>query len=67
MFMEACAAAKNLTVAVSPDLVRVPSQRLHYPNVTSVTSNDKGDKEMIPRSVHRSPSIISDLKKTPET
>ena len=38
----------------------------HLPRVTSVTpvANDKGDNEMIPRAVHRSPAL--QLRKTPE-
>jgi hypothetical protein len=46
------AAAKQklqISVAVPPALVRVPSQRPLAPSVTSVTSvaNDKSDNEMI--------------------
>ena len=59
--MEPWAATKNLvpSVAVPPAPVRVPSKRLLAPNVTPVTSvaNGKGDNEMIPVDVHRSPGI----------
>ena len=49
-------------MAVPQSPVRVPSQRSHAPSVASVTSvaNDKGDNEMIPGVMHRSPGI--DLK-----
>ena len=42
-----------------PAPVRVPSQRIFAPSVASVTSvaNDKGDNEMIPGAVLRSPGI----------
>ena len=42
-----------------PAPVWVPSQTPLAPSVTSVTSvtNDKGDNEMIPGAVHRSPGI----------
>ena len=47
------------TVTVPPAPLRVPSQRSLAPSVTSVTSvaNDKGDNEMIPGAVHKSPGI----------
>ena len=47
-------------MAVPGALVRVPSQRLLVPSVTSVTSvtNDKGDNEMILGAVHRSPGLF---------
>ena len=54
--MEPWAAAKKLSVAVPPAPVRDPSQRPLAPSVTSV-ANDKGDNEMIPGAVHRSPDI----------
>ena len=54
--MEPWAAAKKLlsSVAVPPAPVRVPSQSPLSPSVTSV-ANDKGDNEIIPGAVHRSP------------
>ena len=54
-------------MAVPPPPVRVPSQRSLVPNVTSVTSvaNDKGDYEMIPRSVNRSPGICHTVEENP--
>ena len=46
-------------LAVPPARVRVPSQWPLAPTVTSITSdaNDKGDNEMIPGAVYRSPGI----------
>ena len=46
-------------MAVPPAPVRVPSQRPLVPSDTSVSTvaNDKGDYEMIPGAVHRSPGI----------
>ena len=46
-------------MAVPPAPVRVPSQKPLAPSVASVTSvsYDKGDNEMIPGAVHRSPGI----------
>ena len=46
-------------MAVPPAPVRVPSQRPLATSITFVTSvaNDKGDNEMIPGAVHRSPDI----------
>ena len=46
-------------MAVPPAPVQVPSQRPLAPSVASVTSvaNDKGDNEMIPGAVYRSPGI----------
>ena len=41
---------------VPPAPVRVPSQMPLAPSVWSV-SNDKGDNEIIPGAVHRSPGI----------
>jgi hypothetical protein len=54
-------------VAVPPAPVRVPSQRPLAPNVASVTTvaNDKGDNEIIPRAVHRSPSICLRAEENP--
>ena len=49
-----------------PAPVRIPSQRPLTPSVTSVTSvaNDKGDNEIIPETVHRTPGICLKLSKT---
>ena len=46
-------------MAVPPAPVLVPSQRLHKPSATSVTSvaNDKDDNEVILGTVHRSLGI----------
>ena len=46
-------------MAVPPTPIRVPSQRLLAPSVTLLSSvaNDKGDSEIIPRTVLRSPCI----------
>ena len=46
-------------MAVPPAPVWVPSQKPLAPSVAQVTSvaNDKGNNEIILRSVHRSPSI----------
>ena len=54
-------------MAVPPAPVRVPSQRLLAPSVTSVTSvaNDKGENEMIPGAVHRSPGICLTAEENP--
>ena len=55
------------SVAVPPAPVRVPGQRPLAPSVTSVTSvaNDKGDNDMIPGLVHRSPGICLTAEETP--
>ena len=54
------------SVAVPPAPVWVPSQWLLASSVTSVTSvNDKGDSNMIPRTVHRSPDICLTADKNP--
>ena len=47
------------SMTVPPAPVRVPGQRPLAPRITSVTSvaKDKGDNEMIPGAVHRSPGI----------
>ena len=47
--------------------VRVPSQRPLAPSVTSVTpvANDKGDNEMIPETMHRSPNICLTTEENP--
>ena len=54
-------------MAVPPAPVRVPSQRLLAPRVASVTSiaNDKGDNEIIPGAVHRSPDICLTAEESP--
>ena len=55
-----CCGQKSLMlVAVPAAPVRVPSQRQFVPSDASVTSvaNDKGDDEMIPGAVHRSPGL----------
>ena len=54
-------------MAVPPAPVRVPSQRPLAPSVASVTlvANDKGDNEMIPGAVHRSPDICLTAEKNP--
>ena len=46
-------------MAVPTALVRVPSQRPLTPSARLVTSvaYDKGDNEMLPEAVHRSPGI----------
>ena len=51
-------------MTVPPAPVRVPGQRPLAPNVTSVASvaNDKGDNEIIPGAVHRSPGIYLTVK-----
>ena len=58
----------SASVAVSPAPVLVPSQRPLAPSVASVTSvaNEKGDNEMIPGVVNRSPGIYLTTKKNPE-
>ena len=57
--------APALVVAVPPAPVRVPSQRPLAPIVVTVTSvtNDKGDNEMIPGAMNRSPDISLEIKK----
>ena len=54
-------------MAVPPAPVWVPSQKPFAPSATSVTSvaNDKGDNEMIPGAVHRSPDICLTAEETP--
>ena len=49
----------SVSMAVPPAPVRVPSERPLAPSVASVTSvaNYKGDNEMVPGAVNRSPSI----------
>ena len=51
-------------VAVPPIPVLVPSQWPLAPSVTSVAT-DKGDNEMIPGAVHRSPGIYLAAEKHP--
>ena len=58
-------AKKALTsVAVPPDPVQVPSQRPFAPSVTSVT-DDKGNNEMIPGTVHRFPGVCLTAEEKP--
>ena len=52
-------------MAVPPAPVRVPSQRPLAPSFTSV-ANNKGDNEMIPGAVHRSPGIYLTAEENPE-
>ena len=54
----------SVSVAVPPAPVQVPIQRPLAPSVASVT-NDKGDNEMIPRAVHRSPGICLTAEENP--
>ena len=68
--MEPWAATKqklSVSVAVPPALFRVPSPMPLAPSVVSVTSvaNDKGDNEMIPEAVHRSPGICLTAEENP--
>ena len=51
-------------MVVPPAPVGVPSQRPLAPSVTSVT-NDKGDNEMMPGAVHRSPGIYLKAEENP--
>ena len=55
-------------MAVPPARGRIPSQRPLARSVTSVTSvaNDKGDNELIPGSVHKSPGICVMVEENPE-
>ena len=54
-------------MAVPPASVRVPSQRPLAPSVTSVMSvaNDKGNNEMIPGAVYRSPDNCLTAEENP--
>ena len=54
-------------MAVPPAPVRVRSQRTLAPSVASVTSvsNDKGENEIIPETVHRSPGICLTAEENP--
>ena len=54
-------------MAVLPAPVRVPSQRLVAPSVTSITpeANDKGYNVMIPGAVHRFPGIFLTTEENP--
>ena len=52
-------------MAVPPPPVRVSSQRSLVSSVASVTSNDKGDNEMIPGAVHRSPGLCLTTEENP--
>ena len=62
-------AAKKLyfSATVPPAPVRVPSQRPLAPSITTVTSvaNNKGDNEMIPGAMHRSPGICLTAEENP--
>ena len=51
-------------MAVPPAPGRVSSQRPLGPSITSV-ANDKGDNEMIPGAVHRSPGICLKAEENP--
>ena len=51
-------------MAVPTAPVRVPGQRPLAPSVTSIT-NDKGDNEMVPGTVHRSPDVCLTAEKNP--
>ena len=53
-----------VSVAVPPSSVRVPSQRPLALSVASVVY-DKGDNEMIPGAVHRSPGICLRAEENP--
>ena len=55
----------SVSVAVPPAPVLVRRQRPLAPSVASVTSvaNGKGDNEMIPGAVHRSPGIYLTAEK----
>ena len=68
--MEPWTAAKKIflvSVAVPPAPVRVPTQRPFTPSVASVTSvaKYKGDNEMIPVAVQRSPGICHTAEENP--
>ena len=56
-----------VSVAVPPAPVRVPSQRPLVPSVASVTSvaNGKGDNEMTPAAVNRSPGFCLTAEEIP--
>ena len=57
----------HASVAVPAAPAWVPSQRPLVPSVTSVMliANDKGDNEMIPGAVHRSPDICLTADENP--
>ena len=57
----------SVSVAVPPAPVRVPSQRLLAPSVTSVTSVaiDKGDNKTVLGAVHRSPGSCLTAEENP--
>ena len=61
--------AKNplANVAVPPDPLWIPSQKPLDPSVAPVRSvaNDKGDHEIIPGAVHRSPGICVTTEENP--
>ena len=53
-------------MAVPPGSVRIPRQTALTPSVTSVTSlANKGDNEMIPEAVDRSPGICLTAEENP--
>ena len=54
-------------INLQPAPVRVPNQRPFAPSVTLVTpvAIDKGDNEMIPETVHRSPGICLTAEANP--
>jgi hypothetical protein len=52
------------SVVMPPAPLPVPSQRPLAPSVTSV-ANDKGDNEMIPGAVHRSPKVCLTVEGNP--
>ena len=54
-------------MAVTPAPIRVDSERPFAPSVASVSSvaNDKGDNEMIPGAMYRSPGICLKAKENP--
>ena len=54
----------SVSVAVAPAPVRVPSQRPFALSVTSV-ANDKGENDMIPGAVYRSPGICLTADENP--
>ena len=62
-----CGQKNFVSLAVPPAPVRVPSQRPLAPGIRPLTSvaNDKGDNEMIPGTVHRSPGIYPIAEENP--
>ena len=51
-------------MAALPALVGIPSQR-QLPRVSRLAANDKGDNEIIPGAVHRSPGIYLIAEENP--